>query len=100
MRGEEALVRRFGSEFAKLNADGSVPDIYDIVVVPNNIGIHNNSLNKVLHIGGLCNFIATETKKFDRENVDEVVKALRAAALPPLKFEHTDYKEWEKNKGI
>lgn len=92
----EAIVQRFGKELAKLTDDGSIPPVYELVVVPNNIEIHNDSMNKVLHIGGLQEFILTEAKKFDGDKVDEVAETISKAAVPPIKYERIDFAKWNK----
>ena len=92
----EALKKRFGSEFAKLTDDGSIPPIHKLVVVPNDIQIENAAEDVVLHIDGLCRYvIESGIVKYDAEKVGILAQTLAKENIPAMKVEQIDFALWK-----
>lgn len=93
----QALVQRFEKELINLTEDGSIPQIHEIVVIPNNITVINHSPNRVLHLDGLCEYIITEMKKYDMTKVNTLADELVKENKHVLRTEKTDFAAWLKN---
>ena len=92
-----ALVQRFEKELSKITEDGSIPEIHELVVVPNNVTVINHSTNRVLHLDGLCAYIITEMRKYDMEKINNLADALAPKGKDALRTEKIDFAAWLKN---
>ena len=72
-----------------------MPQIHELVVVPNDISINNQSQNRVLHIGGLKEYIVNEASKYDMDTVNVIAKTLLRANMDPMKSDRIDYLVWK-----
>ena len=93
----QALVQRFEKELAEVTEDGSIPQIHELVVVPNNITVINHSTNRVLHLDGLCEYIITEMRKYDMDKINILANTLAAKSKDALRTEKIDFAAWLKN---
>ncbi len=93
----QALVQRFENELRELTQDGSIPEIHELVVVPNNITVINHSPNRVLHLNGLCEYIVTEMKKYDAHKIHTLYEKLASKSEGAVRTEKIDFVAWLKN---
>jgi len=84
-----ALQHAFQKE---LNAVGA--PVLPLVVVPNDIEIHNYSAYAVVPLEGLERWINAQESVLNEEQIAALWQHMEKKALPPLAFEQTDYLGW------
>lgn len=78
----------------ELNAVGA--PVLSLVVVPNDIEIHNHSPYAVKPADKLERWVNAQAGVLNEKQIAEVWKSMEKKALPPLAFDQTDYLGWVK----